>query len=98
MKTVILTVILGLFLTLCSCGSNFMVSKKNEGNEIIAKIELFKEENGRLPSSLSELGIKEKEEGPIHYEQKDNSNYILWFGAELGESVTYDRSTDKWSK
>ena len=98
MKSILLTLIFSLLISLCSCGSILSQSKKNEGNEIVAKIELFKKENGRLPSSLSELGIKETEEGPIYYEKKDNSNYILWFGAELGESVTYDSSTNKWSK
>jgi hypothetical protein len=98
MKTIFLPLILSLLIALCSCGSISSQSKKNEGNKIVAKIELFKKENGRLPSSLSELGIKETEEGPIYYEKKDNSSYILWFGAELGESVTFNSSTNKWSK
>jgi hypothetical protein len=88
----------GLLIVLCSCGSISKQSKKSEGNEIKNKIELFKKANGRLPSSLSEFGIEEKEEGPIYYEKKDESNYILWFGAKLGESVTYDSRTNKWSE
>lgn len=98
MKPILLTFIFSLLIALCSCSSISSQIKKKEGNEIAARIELFKKENGRLPSSLSELGIKETEEGPIYYEKKDNSNYILWFGAELGESVTFDSSTNKWSK
>jgi hypothetical protein len=98
MKPILLTVTFALVIAFCSCGSISRLIKKNEGNKIVAKIELFKKENDRLPLSLSELGIKEKEEGPIYYEKKSNSNYILWFGAELGESVTYDSSANKWSK
>jgi hypothetical protein len=98
MKPILLTLLLSLLIALCSCGSISSQSKKDEGNKIVTKIELFKEENGRLPSSLSELGTKETEEGPIYYEKKGNSNYILWYGAELGESVTFDSSTNKWSK
>ena len=66
------------------------------GNEIIGKIEDFRKEKGRLPVSLSEIGIEEKEEGPIYYDRKSETRYILWFGTSLGESVTYDSETKKW--
>jgi hypothetical protein len=98
MKPIILTVILVSLIGFCSCYSISRRINKSEGNEIVAKIELFKKENGRLPLSLSELGIKATEEGPIYYEKKDDAIYILWFGEGLGESVTYDSSTKKWDK
>lgn len=76
-----------------SCGSSDKVTK---GNEAVIKIEEFKNKNGRLPNSLSEVGIVETESGPIYYEKKNDSKYILWFGKELGESITYDSDTKQW--
>jgi hypothetical protein len=68
-----------------------------EGNVLIGKIELFKRDQGRLPDSLSEIGIEEKEEGPLYYEKKSNTKYVLWFGTELGESIVYDSDHKKWN-
>ncbi|MEW6208788.1 MAG: hypothetical protein AB1631_10500 [Acidobacteriota bacterium] len=66
------------------------------GDEIVSKVENFRKDRGRLPSSLSEIGIEEKEEGQIHYEKKSETRYLLWFGKELGESVVYDSDKKKW--
>ena len=87
------TVALGCFL-LFACGYN---EKLRRGNEIIAKVEKFRIEKGRLPNSLSEIGVVETESGPIYYEKKSETKYIVWFGKELGESATYDSDTKKWS-
>jgi hypothetical protein len=76
-----------------SCASN---SKTARGNEIVGKIESFKKEKGRLPESLSEIGIEEKEDSPIHYEKKSDAKFILWYGTSLGESATYDSDTKQW--
>ncbi len=67
-----------------------------KGNKLIEKIELFKKENGKLPESLTELRIKEKEEGPLYYSKLDSIKYIVWFGTELGESKTYYSHSKKW--
>lgn len=42
----------------------------NQGNEIIIKIDNYKIEKGKLPESLSDIGIKETEEGPIFYKKR----------------------------
>ncbi len=81
----------------CSCfwdGRNGALVK--QGNEVVHKVESFKKTNGRLPNSLSEIGIEEKEEGPIYYDKKSDTRYIVWFGTILGESITYDSDTQKW--
>ncbi len=70
--------------------------KQVQGNEIVAKIEKFKTEKGRLPNSLGEIGIVETESGPIYYKKESESKYIVWFGKELGESATYDSDTKQW--
>ena len=67
-----------------------------KGSEAVVKIEKFRNEKGRLPNSLSEAGIVETESGPIYYRKESESKYILWFGKELGESVTYDSETKQW--
>ena len=87
-----------LSLILVICFSNFGCSndKIAKGNDVATKIETFKNKNGKLPNSLSEIGIKETESGPIYYEKKSESKYILWFGKELGESVNYDSETKQW--
>jgi len=88
----ILTIILScLLFTACGHGE-----KLEQGKVIIAKIEKFKSEKGRLPKGLVEIGVDETEDGQIYYEKKSESRYILWFGTTLGESVTYDSETGKW--
>jgi hypothetical protein len=81
-----------------SCGSNEKELRlMKEGNIIIGKIEQFKKEHGRLPDSLSDLGVDEKEEGPLHYEKRSDTEYLLWFGTELGESIVYNSKNKKWN-
>src|SRR5258708_27181926 len=72
-------------------------SKRALGNTIVAKIEEFKRGNGRLPSSLSEVGVKESESCPCYCKTSD-SGYIVWYGTTLGESDTYDSRTRKWAE
>ena len=69
----------------------------DKGNEVIVKVDSFRNVNKRLPNSLSELGILEKEEGPIYYEKKDSLRYIIWFGTTFGESEIYDSEKKKWN-
>ena len=96
MKTKILVTLL---VTTAICFSTLACShsdKIKKGNEAAARIEDFRIKNGKLPNSLSEVGIEETESGPIYYEKKSESRYILWFGKELGESVVYDSDTKQW--
>jgi len=79
--------------TISGCVSD---KKTAKGNEAAAKIENFRNEKGRLPDSLSEVGIVETESGPIYYRKESESKYILWFGKGLGESVVYDSETKQW--
>lgn len=66
------------------------------GVEVITKIEDFRKNNHKLPLVLEEIGIKETESGPIYYELKNDSTYIIWYGLTLGESRTYNSATRKW--
>jgi hypothetical protein len=82
-----------------SCSSSIRETHliKN-GNELIGKIEEFRKNKGRIPDSLSEIGVEPKEEGPIYYEKINNAKYKLWFGTVLGESVTYDSDEKSWKR
>jgi hypothetical protein len=55
-----------------------------------------KQERGRLPNSLEELGVKSDESGPVFYEKKSESRYVVWYGTSLGESTTYDSEVRRW--
>ena len=82
---------IGFIFVNCNSSEDF-----TKGNEVANKIENFRKEKSRLPNSLTEIGIKETESGPIYYKKESESKYILWFGKGLGESVTYDSETKQW--
>jgi len=72
-------------------------SKKADADAVIGKIEAFQRENSRLPESLSEVGVSEKEEGPVYYQKKNSSSYEVWYGTSLGESEVYDSIKGSWN-
>lgn len=84
---------IGILFVAVACNSNEKIAK---GNEIIAKVENFRNERSRLPNSLTEIGVVETESGPVYCKKESESKYVLWFGKELGESVTYDSDTKQW--
>jgi hypothetical protein len=90
---IIVTLILYTVILMSTSCKNTLVQ---QGDELIEKVEKFKTERGRLPGSLSEIGITETEAGPLYYDKTDSSNYIIWFGTELGESKTYHSDSKKW--
>lgn len=70
--------------------------KRQLGDEVVSKVEAYKTSHGKLPDSLSDIGIKETEEGPIYYQKISDDRYEVWYGAALGESVTYDSQMKEW--
>lgn len=76
-------------------GCNY--SERKASNEIVAKVEQFKKSTGRLPNRLSDVGIEENESCPCYCKTSSDS-YVVWYGATLGESDTYDSRTTKWSE
>jgi len=80
-----------------SCNSRESRLKK-QGNEIVKKIEYYKEKNNRLPNSLSEIGIQVIDESnpPLYYDKRDSINYTVSFGTSLGESMFYYSDSKKW--
>ncbi len=63
---------------------------------IQTSLEAYRQQRARYPVSLSEIGIVEREEGPIYYRRESESAYILWFGTTLGESETYHSTDRHW--
>jgi hypothetical protein len=68
-----------------------------EGNKLVSKIEYFRAEHNKLPNSLEDIGIEETDGlDVLYYSKKDSTHYIVWFGIDLGESVTYYSDTKTW--
>ena len=66
-----------------------------EGNFIAKRVEAFRNERGRLPDDLEEIGAKGLSDR-VFYQKVDDENYEIWFSTYLGESETYESSTKKW--
>jgi len=60
---------------------------------VILRIENYHFKQGSFPPSLSAVEI---EENPFYYQKQGETNYIVWFGEQLGESVVYDSSRKSW--
>ena len=91
------TIVVAIALMSClACQQIRTNSLISTGNQLVTKIQTYKNDKGTLPSTLEDLGIVEKLEGPIYYSKERESKYILWFGDGLGESITYDSETNKW--
>lgn len=71
---------------------------KTQGNELISEIEKYKVERGVLPENLAAIGVNETDDFPLYYQKYDSSNYIIWFGTSLGESITYFSDSKKWEE
>jgi len=67
-----------------------------EGQELITRVESFRQEHHRLPESLEEAGIRDPDSLRVYYKKCDDSKYLVWFGTTLGESMTYNPVTRKW--
>lgn len=71
-------------------------NRKSYAEMLIEKVEEFEKKHKRLPNSISEFGLKEKEDSPAYYQKTSDSTYIVWYGLSLGESNIYHSHTKKW--
>ena len=77
---------------------DFAVRKlMNESNVVINKIENFRNERNRLPNSLTEIGIKETEYGPIFYEKRSELDYVIYFNIGFDDIRFYNSNNQKWT-
>ena len=84
---------------LCSC--NYLakrdtIKEKEEGKVVIAKIESFKKDNGKLPESLTEVDKDMNPEGPFIYTKESSTRYTLYAMLSMDRSYEYDSATQKW--
>lgn len=97
MRIIFGSVILSVSLfSVLSCAGYRERQLKKQGDLVISKIETFRKDKNKLPETLSEIGLKDTEDGPIYYKKESDTKYIIWFGTQLGESATYESDTKEW--
>lgn len=79
-------------LSACSINEEYVIQAK----EYIRIIENFKEQHGGYPSSLSEAGLDDKEEGPLYYRKLSENHFIIWYPKQLGTSRVYSSQSKTW--
>jgi hypothetical protein len=79
-------------------GNALLDDRKDAAEEIVKRVETFRQQHDRLPGSLSDIGMQGDESGPAYYERKDDQRYIAWYGTTLGHSVVYHSDTRRWTE
>ena len=68
-----------------------------QGDELVRRVEHFRQENHRLPLSFQEAGITDPQINEQYFMHIcSNDKYILWFGTSLGNSISYSSTTRTW--
>ena len=98
-KKIILTLVLFiLIITVVYLYLSYLENQKYEkqGAKLIAKIEVYRKQNNRLPKSINDVGLVESmNEGPF-YERIDNFNYIIFFNIGFDNKKTYYSQIKEW--
>jgi predicted nucleotidyltransferase len=71
---------------------------KSKAVELITEVELYKARNHKLPRGLEDLQQPALSVAPVYYHMQTRDSYIVWYGAELGESETYDSRKKQWTR
>lgn len=93
MKKIFLILTIFLFLTSCC---DILCERQKHAELIIEKVEKFRQETGRLPEKVTEVGIDDKQDSLSFYEKKSKDEYEVWYGLDLGTSKIYNSKTKKW--
>ena len=91
-KFIFIFLIISFFMTSC-CGE--FCEREDYANEIILKLENFKQENGHLPKNLSEINLIETEDSKAHYIRISDNEFEVWYAVGF-ESKIYNSITKKW--
>ena len=96
--TSILTIAVGALIAIAIFAPDSFVysGEIKHGNEIVRSIDAFRKREGKLPASLSEVGISDQDQDRYFFQSCTNGRYIVWFGTRLGKSMSYDSATHKW--
>lgn len=95
----IVLVLFGLFFIWFIYLKNYKENRlMKEGKNILDRVEIYKQEKGILPNSLSDIGIKENEntENEIKYQRQDTTHFYIWLGISSEESKFYYSDSRKW--
>lgn len=87
-------IVLGLFL---SWRSDWLFHWREfgTGNQIVSRVNVFRMSHNRLPETLNELGVDDRDL-KIFYRKVSNDEYCVWFGTTLGDSEIYNSRTKRW--
>lgn len=97
-KIIIGSFFLCVIMTVLFFYTRYLEDKKYEsiGGKLISEIEKYRNETGRLPDSVIDLGIVgEMGQGP-YYEKKDSLTYIVYFNIGFDEIRIYCSNTKEW--
>ncbi len=74
-------------------------SSIKEGNQIIAQVEAFKQQNGALPEEqpFYEYLESKGKENEFHYLQPEQNYYILYFCISIDDCYQYDSESKSWN-
>lgn len=89
----ILTIALLIGTTSCC---DIICERQKYAEHIIEKVEKFKQDNGRLPENVIEIGLDNKQMHLSFYTKIDSSEYEVWYGTDLGVSKIYNSKTNIW--
>lgn len=68
-----------------------------EGNKLVKSIEAFKYKNNRLPSTLDEIGIAEKEGlNVLYYSKRDSTHFTISFPVSAEQHKFYYSDSKCW--
>lgn len=81
------------FLSGC-CG--LICEREKHAEKTIEKVEAYRQENGKLPENVTEVGIDDNQDHLSFYVKKSQDEYEIWYGLGLGTSRIYNSKTKKW--
>lgn len=81
------------FLSSC-CG--ILCEREKHAELIIEKVEAYRQEKGKLPENVTEVGIDDNQDHLSFYIKKSEDEYEIWYGLGLGTSKIYNSKTKKW--
>lgn len=67
-----------------------------KGQDMIEKVEAFKQANGKLPESIEEMGMEKATGIGPFYTKKDNEVYEVFFVISSDDIYIYSSDTKKW--
>tara|TARA_B100001057_G_C22567650_1_gene839875 strand:- start:445 stop:759 length:315 start_codon:yes stop_codon:yes gene_type:complete len=91
----ILTIAILLMTTSCC---DILCERQVHAELIIDKVEKFKQDKGRLPEDLTEIGLDGTQMHLSFYQLTSDTTYMVWYGLGVGESKIYRSKTKKWTE